>query len=225
MIVSSAPLSPAWHWAGAVGALLGVMWAVTRAPWRSLQAPGLLNVWLGTVVVLSLIWQMRVQAETGLYLHFLGVTLLLLEVGPHLAALGIFAVLLVDAGNAAWQGDPVWSVLGVNGVLVGLLPVWLGWSWVRGVRRYAPRHLFVFIFANGFFGAGLTVVASGVLAGGLLAIAGAYPFQWLVNTYWPYLGLLGFAEAWLTGMVVTLFVVYRPLWLRAYDEQGFFGGR
>lgn len=223
MVLSDAPISATGQILGWGGAVFGCVWALWRAPWKHLLAPGLLNVWLGTVVALALLWQMRAEAAPGLYLHFLGVMLLLLEVGPQLAYLGVVAVLLAVTGNVAWQGGANWGFFGLNALLLGLLPVALGWCWVRGVRRFAPRHLFVFIFANGFFGAGVTVVAAGALASLLLAVMGGYTLRTLVDTYWPFLGLVGFAEAWLTGMVVTLIVVYRPRWLFAYDDNGYFG--
>lgn len=225
MIFSDAPISAAGQVAGWMGLLAGGGWAIRRAPWKQLQAPGLLNVWLGTVVALALIWQMRAQAAPGLHLHFLGVMLLLLEVGPHLAFLGVLSILLLVTANAAWQGSGAWEVFGLNGLLLGLLPVVLGWTWVRLVRRFAPRHLFVFIFANGFFGSGVTVVVAGVFTGLVLTLFGSYSPRLLAENYWPYLGLVGFAEAWLTGMVVTLIVVYRPRWLFAFDENGYFGSR
>ena len=44
---------------------------------------------------------------------------------------------------------------------------------------------------------------------GLFA-AGAYPADLLLSEYLPFFLLLGFAEAWLSGMALTLLVVYRP---------------
>jgi len=52
-----------------------------------------------------------------------------------------------------------------------------------------------------------------------LALAGAYPWDYLINEYFPYFLLLGFSEAWLSGMAMTLFVVYRPEWVITFDDS------
>jgi uncharacterized membrane protein len=54
----------------------------------------------------------------------------------------------------------------------------------------------------------ITAMASGVLACGLLWLAGVYPAPTLLDDHLPYYFLLGFAEAWLNGALITLMVVY-----------------
>ena len=41
---------------------------------------------------------------------------------------------------------------------------------------------------------------------GLLILAGAYDWEYLASEYLPYFLLLGFSEAWLSGMLITMFI-------------------
>ena len=59
----------------------------------------------------------------------------------------------------------------------------------------------------------------GVAAACLLAMAGAYEWDYLASEYLPFLILLGFSEAWLSGMLMTLFVIYRPGWVVTFDDS------
>ena len=43
--------------------------------------------------------------------------------------------------------------------------------------------------------------------------------------YTPYLVYLAFGEATLTGMLVTLAVVYRPQWVATFDDARYIDGR
>ena len=91
----------------------------------------------------------------------------------------------------------------------------------RLVLRLLPRHFFVYVFINGFFAAALTVFGVGLAATLLLGIARAYEWEYLATEYLPYFILLGFSEAWLSGMLVTLFAVYRPDWIVTFDDSSY----
>jgi uncharacterized membrane protein len=91
--------------------------------------------------------------------------------------------------------------------------------------RIFPRHFFVYIFINGFLGAALTILGVGFGITVLLAVAGAYSWDYLIEEYFPYFLLLGFSEAWLSGVVMTLFVVYRPNWVLTFDDSRYLRGK
>ena len=58
-----------------------------------------------------------------------------------------------------------------------------------------------------------------------LGVSGAYSFEYLLDEYLPYFILLGFSEAWLSGMVITLFVIYRPEWVMTFDDSRYLTGK
>jgi len=47
--------------------------------------------------------------------------------------------------------------------------------------------------------------------------------EYLSSEYLPYFFLLGFSEAWLSGMLTTLLAVYRPELLADFDDAQFLG--
>ena len=53
----------------------------------------------------------------------------------------------------------------------------------------------------------------------MLALSGAYSAEFLWSEYLPFFLLLGFSEAWISGAVITLMVVYRPDWVAAFDDR------
>jgi uncharacterized membrane protein len=100
-----------------------------------------------------------------------------------------------------------------------LVPVWLAFALFWAADRLLPNHLFVYIFVDAFLGAALTVTGAGVSASILLWLAGAYPADYLAGEYLPPYLLLAFSEAWLSGMAITLMVVYRPEWVATFDDS------
>lgn len=188
--------------------------AVRHAPWSRLSDGVQQSVWLGTIVILTLLWSLKAGVRPGLSLHLLGATVFSLAFGPWLAFIGLCLVL---AGVSFNDGGSL-QAYAANALIMAGVPVAVSMGVLRFSERVLPRQLFVYIFVNAFFGAALAISASGLAACLLLASAGAYPAEYLFSEYLPYVLLLGFSEAWLSGMVVTLFVVYRPEWIRSFDD-------
>ncbi|HPO59812.1 MAG TPA: energy-coupling factor ABC transporter permease [Anaerolineaceae bacterium] len=207
-------LPPAWTWVGHVLFALVFLWVVRTAPWRRLKDAPLLNLWLGTSVVLMGIWSIKTGIKPGLNFHLLGATAFTLMFGPQLAIAGIGVVLLgvTLAGMSGWTGFS-W-----NALLMGVLPVGVSYAIYRVADRKLPNHLFVYIFLNGFFGAALAIASTGIASTLLLHLAGVYPPGYLYGEYLPFYILIGWSEAVSTGAAVTLMAVYRPGWLSTFDD-------
>lgn len=195
--------------------LLGLL----AAPWARLTKRPAFDVFAGALVALLAIWQMRTQLAPDLPLHLLGATVLTLLAGPWLAWLGIALVatlsLLFGIDQPSFSGY-AWSLALLG---CGAVPVVTSWLCVRALRRFAPIHPFVYIFGNGFFGAGLAVIASGLATAALVFLAGRRDSALLFDVWMPAVMLMAFAEAWLSGMIVTLLVIYRPQWLSTFDDR------
>lgn len=208
-------LDPALQWLG-WGLFAAVfLLALRRAPWGRLGDSAQSNVWLGTIVILTLLWSIKAGVLPGLDLHLLGAMTFTLEFGPWLAFVGLSLVLAGITVN----GAAGWESFGLNALLMAGLPVLLAYGIYRFNQRRLSKNPFVFIFANGFFGSALTILATGVAASALLYLGGAYPLEKLLDDYLPYFLLLGFSEAWLSGALVTLLVVYRPQWVVSFDDS------
>lgn len=207
---------PAW----VAFALLAVR-AARRAPWRVLADSARLNTYLGLLVALLLLWHLKAGVKPGLTLHLLGATVLTLCFGWRLAFLGLSLVL---AGVTA-NGFAGWQVFAVNALLMAGVGVAVSTLIHRLVDRLLPPHVFVYIFCNGFFASALAVLAVGALSCLFLTVAGAYSGEYLREEYLPYFLLLGFSEAWLSGMLTTLLVVYRPDLLANFEDKRYLGQR
>ena len=204
-----------WGWAAwAVWFLLFAL-AVLKAPWRCLKDSEHLNLWLGMIVLLTVIWSIKAGVKPGLSLHLLGATVFTLCFGRQLAFIGLSLVL----AGITLNGAAGYFAYAINALLLAGVSVGVSHLVCRLIDRHLPKHFFVFIFANGFFGAALTVIAVGMVSTLLMGLSGIYDFDYLTSEYLPYFLLLGFSEAWLSGMLITLFVVYRPGWVSEFDDS------
>ncbi|MCM8594897.1 energy-coupling factor ABC transporter permease [Accumulibacter sp.] len=193
--------------------------AVRRAPWAVLADGARLNAFLAMIVVLSIFWQLRAGVKPGLSLHLLGATLFTLCFGWQLAFIGLSLVVVGVTLNGAAGGE----TFALNALLMAGVGVAASHSVHQLIDRLFPRHLFIYIFCKGFFASALAVVAVGGAACLVLALAGAYPGEYLTSEYLPYFLLLGFSEAWLSGMLVTLLAVYRPHLLTGFEDAQLLG--
>jgi uncharacterized membrane protein len=193
--------------------------ALRRAPWPVLADGARLNAFLATIVALIVLWHLQAGVKPGLSLHLLGATVFTLCFGWALAFIGLCLVLL----GVGLNGFAGWQSFAINALLMAGVGVAVSHALHRLVDRWLPRHMFVYIFCKGFFAAALAVIAVGLAACTLLVLAGTYDGDYLAAEYLPYFLLLGFSEAWLSGMMATLFAVYRPDLLADFDDVQFLG--
>lgn len=203
-----------WSLAAFVPLLAILVWAVRTAPWSRLKESTHSHVFLGFVVALTLLWAMQAGVRPGLNYHLLGATVAVLAFGPQL---GIIALCMVLAATT-FNGAAAWQSYGLNAMVMIAVPVAVAQVSHWLVVRFLPAHLFVFIFGNAFFGAWLNMILTGVAASGMLYMAAVYPAEQLFGQYLPYFVLLGFSEGTLSGMAITLMVVYRPGWVMSFDD-------
>lgn len=205
------PHMQVWVW---VVFALVMAWALWSAPWQVVRKPTILNLILGACVLVLAFWQIKAGIRPGLNLHLLGATLLTLLFGPWFALLGLMLVLLLAT---FWDG--AWHAFALNALLMGVVPVTVSWTVYRLADRYMPHNLFIYIFINAFFGAGLAIALTGLAATTVLSAMGAYTFTDLAHTYLPYFLLIAWSEAVTTGMLITILVVYRPQWVATFDDK------
>ena len=222
MNLPAALLPPLAHWLVLLAMLGALRLAWPHLPWRRLRSGNLqCNLLFAFSLVLALAWSLNAGVKPGLNLHLLGAMAATLALGAPLALYAFALALVLLAANGALE----WQALPVNFLLMGLIPILLSHVLRRLVERYLPAHFFIFIFILSFFGSALIVMLEGLLASLLLAGLGAYEFSMLTSEYLPYFLLLGFAEAWLSGALITLLVVYTPDWVLAFDDQRYLAGK
>lgn len=214
-MIAAQLLAPSTLWLGAgvyVGALL---WAAWRAPWLEVLSDSRRqHLLFGTVLGLFLLWLVRRDFDSGVSFHFIGMTVVTLLLDWPLALLG---GLLAQIGLIA-VGRQDLLALGVNGLLLVLLPVLITEGCALLVERAQPRNLFVYIFCCGFFPAALSALGC-LLAGlGLLVLDGRFAMPPWLDDFIGYLWLVAFPEAFINGTLVTALVVFCPDWLETFNR-------
>jgi uncharacterized membrane protein len=207
------PASSLWFANLLAGGVL--LHCIRHAPWRHLASSAMQHVWLASCVGVLLLWNIKAGVRRGLNFHLLGATLLTLMFGPRLAIIALSVVLL----GTTLTGSGGWFSLGINALLMIVLPIMFTYLLYSLAHHRLPHHLFIYIFVNAFATAGLATCLVGLAATLLLAISGAYGIEFLGRNYLPYFILLAWSEAMLTGMAVTMMTAFRPAWLATFSDQ------
>lgn len=176
--------------------------------------PERLHLLLGTGVALAVLWSISARVDPGVSVHVLGTLLAVLLLGWRLALLAtaVAEAALLLSGKAAPAGAPL------SWLLSGVLPASAGWLVAWAARFRLPRNPFIFIFVCGFFGAGVALLVTWLAASGLLLALGQPLPSGPGTSLWGFLPLVVFPEAFINGALVSMLIVYRPDWVRLYDE-------
>lgn len=191
--------------------------ALARRPWQALlDDRALQHRWLGATLAVVLMWQLRAQAVDWLTLHLMFTALLTLI---FKAPLALLSLLLVNLAMVA-LGRVAWPLLGVNLLISGVVPVLVMVGVWRLVDRRLPDNLMVFLFVCGFFGSALATLAAGLLAVGLMALGGSDAHAvYQAIEYARFLPLLMPSEAFITGMLLSILLVYHPGWVATFNDH------
>ncbi|MFP4616080.1 MAG: energy-coupling factor ABC transporter permease [Thiohalorhabdus sp.] len=197
---------------------------VRMAPWRNLAArPDLALVFAGFLAGVVFLWTARagIPQNPGLNLHLLGATILTLAFGWPLALMGLIIVLLITT----FLGNSGWETFSLNALLLAGIPVLVAAGVHQFVHRRLPNHPFVYIFVSAFLGGALTMAVLAAVSGAVLSLSGTYGMEALVREYLRYFPLLMFPEAFLTGGILAILVVYRPEWVVTFDDEAYLKGK
>jgi uncharacterized membrane protein len=203
-----------WSWIGLGLFVLVLGHAIYRAPWKRLRDVEQINVWLGACVAIMALWSIKTGVRPGLNFHLLGATLLTLMEGPYLASIGLAIV----AAGITLNGGAGWENYALTVLLTGALPAWISFAIYRFAESRLPNNYFVYIFANAFFGAGISMVLTGCAITAFMWVTGAYRAEYLIHNYLPYFILMGWSEAMMSGMIMSMMVAYRPQWVSTFDD-------
>lgn len=158
------------------------------------------------------LWQIRAETLPGLSLHLLGAMLCTLVFGPGLAAIPLSLALVSVCVIASID----WALFGLNACLLVFLPILISRRFAHVVSKL-PSNIFVFIFVGGFFASAGVVLLTGWTLAGMLWLMQIYPWGSLLEDFASYWLLVAFSEAWLTGMLLTVLVVYQPDRVAMFD--------
>jgi len=179
------------------------------------------HVYFGAMVVLLLMWGMKAGVSPGLGFHHLGATLFTLMFGWPLAIFGLGIIMLASMLTEHSE----WLSLGLNASLSIVIPVFTSYAVLKLSQKYLPDNFFIYVFVVAFFGAGLAVAASRLASVAILSLVGAYPDTRLMAESLLITPLFMFPEMFVTGMLVSIFVVYKPQWMETFDDDRYIKGK
>lgn len=199
-----------------------LIFAATRVAFkRFLQNVPNQHVYFGAMVFLFLLWGIRAGVSPGLGFHHLGATMFTLMFGWPLAIFGLSTIMLA---SVLLQHNELVSI-GTNGCLSIVVPVMASQAVLKLSQKYLPDNFFIYIFVAAFFGAGVAVAASRLLSIVLLSLVEAYPDAKLIAESLLYTPLFMFPEMFITGMLISIFVVYKPDWVVTFDDERYIIGK
>lgn len=198
-------------WLELMLAALAIALALWTRPWRAAPAAGLPWPWLAWWALMPLLWGADHHVHMPIVQPLSGACLLTLMAGWPLAVLAMVPVALItlgmtDMGLADSLSRYVW---------LGLAPASLVFGLGAAIRRWLPHHLFVYILGRGFFASVLAMAGAGVLAWALHGAPAGTSAEDLMMGRW----LSAWGDAFLTGMLVAIFVAFRPQWLATYSDR------
>jgi len=181
----------------------------------------LLNPWLWGIFLISCAWLIRASLISGINMHLSGAMLMALMFGWRLGFIGMCLVNLVTT----LINDALLVNLGLSVLLNVLLPVTLSYTIFMVLEAKLPRHFFIYIFGSAFFGTWISSLLMGFMTALCLWVFGAFEWTLLSREFLPYHFLMGFSESFLTGGLITLFVVYRPQWVYSFRDERYLIGK
>ena len=206
-------------WLLFLGALI---WAVKTAPWHKIQGDkGAQHVLLAAVVVVFFAWQLSASLGNGLTFHFLLMTTLTLMFSPQFALLGMSLALI----GVTFESGLGWLSFGLNGVLMGVLPVMIATLMLKTSHRFLEQNFFVYVFFNAFLAAAIAVVVSLSVGAWVLWVSEAHTLAVLKQTFIPFIPLMAMPEGFVNGMLMAAMVLLKPQWVSSFNDRTNVKGR
>ena len=207
---------------GWITLLIALAWAIKTAPWNKVDGDkAAQHVWLGMTVIVFLVWQFGASLGNGITFHFLLMTLMVLMFTPQFALLGMLLALL----GVTFTSDLGWTALGINALIMGIVPIFITWMFYRIGARFLEANFFVYVFYNGFFAAAVSVVVALALATFILLANDVYSYEYLKQSFIPYIPLMATPEGFVNGILLAALILLKPNWLSTFHDENYINGK
>lgn len=189
---------------------MAVAVALALRPWRQLRGTPLWHPWLASLVLVPWLWAAQRVMPGGMAVQLSGACLMVLMLGWPLAVLSLLPIGLAGA----WLGGIAWPQalhhLAWSGMVAATLALAIGLA----TRRWLPHHPFVFILGRGFLATALAMMGAGTLSALVQPPPEGTDLATLLVSHW----LMAWGEAFSTGMLVAIFVAFKPQWLATWSD-------
>ncbi len=217
----SAQLLPnSWLWIGHFIYAVLMTLALWRLPWHHLFNSHDSHIFFASWVILWLVWRQGGGITDGMEFHLLMVTSVTLMFGWQYA---LITVSMAQLGLSL-EGRTEWAAYSVNVLCNGAIPILITYILYRLKYILMPRHFIIYIYIAAFFGGALSMLISRLTGMSLLLLSGTYTLQGLGNEPLFIIVML-FPEAFLNGLVMTVFVVYKPEWVSSFNDDKYLKGK
>jgi uncharacterized membrane protein len=196
-----------------------LFWAIKTAPWHKIEGDkGAQHVLLAALVVVFFVWQLSASLGEGLTFHFLLMTVLTLMFSPQFALIGMSLALM----GATFESDLGWLSFGLNGVVMGVLPIMITALMLMASHRFLDKNFFVYLLFNAFLAAALGVVVSLSVGGWVLWVSEAHSLDVLKQSYLPLIPLMAVPEGFVNGVLMLAIILLKPQWVSSFRDQDYF---
>jgi uncharacterized membrane protein len=200
-----------------------LLWAFRGGYWKVLIKPSVVNSVLGGIVALGLAWNvkaslpgMAAEALVGLSFQFFGASLLVAMYGVRPAIVMLAGVTTIISFISSWTlEDSLRQFL-----VLGAFPAITACMVIRLINRFLPKHLFIFILGHGYVAGVISIIIPSLL---LMLwhqafAANTWGLSMDLVDWFVTLVILSFTEGSLSGMLLAVFVIYRPHWVPAFSD-------
>ncbi len=196
--------------------------AALYAPWRSvLDNAIMVNALVALLFGTFVFWQFNAGIRPGFNFHILGATLFMLMFGWHVATVALTLVMLVT-----WLRMDIGLVtLGMNGLLMIVIPVLFSTWLLHFSQQRLPKNLFLFVLWNGFLCGALTIVLNVAATTSLLLLLSHYTWPEIQHHYLIPAPIIILTEAFTTGAMITAFTVFQPQAVMHFSDEEYLAGK
>ena len=194
--------------------LVALVWSFWTLP-ACICTDSALRIYPAFVVGLLVFWLLKAGVHEGLKVHLLALTAFTLMFRCRLAIIAVLAIHLVFA----LFGQLDWASVGINTVLIGVVPVLISARIHYWMRHYLPKNVFIYVFLGGFFNGAITIGLTLLITTGVLHLIGAYSWDILSAELLLLTPLMMFPEAFVNGGMLAVLVMFKPQWVATFDED------
>ncbi len=107
----------------------------------------------------------------------------------------------------------------MNAILMGVIPIGITHFFWRINERFLPANYFIYIFFAAFLAGGVSILTTGYISYRLLSLLPNPLIEEVLDQYMMIFIPIMYPEAFISGAVISIFVIYKPEWIATFDDR------